>query len=191
MTTPKRISGPIDATAWVDGAKKYAIIEHNDRNDTIEAMVHTAIELAEAHCNLAIGPGVFRQHETRWPSEICIGTMPVHDVVDIRYRDEANAEQVLDAAAWVWAETPEGAVIRFTDAFTTPALNADAASPITVEFEAGYALIHADSPDLEAAPYLIRLAVFQAVKAWFEDGETIGALPEAACDLLNRVRIYR
>ena len=120
-----RLSQPSALFVSVDEVKAQAIIGTPDSpvtdDDTlIKAYIRAATRLVEERTSRILLPTEMEFRADCWREPIRIPAAPIRSVTEVAYLDGDHAEQALDAADWYEIATPEGADIRFTDAFGSP-----------------------------------------------------------------------
>jgi len=192
MRLVPRIETPAVEAAWpVDLAlaKKICIVE-----DTTEFDAELGLFLATAigwlqppfGClRLSIATQTLRLDLPCWPScSVELPAGPVQSIASVKYFDQSNVEQTLDGANYfldnedlIWADT-----------FAAPAHYARP-SAVKIRYIAGYAV------DAVDRPAVIRTAILQCVKHWFDNRDAVAAvgamnmMPLGVDDLIASYRV--
>lgn len=194
----KRISIPADKSVTLEEAKSHLRVETTDEDDTIDAYLQAAIDACASFAGRAFDQTEYRLDLIGWPGcgYIDVPIAPVVSIATVKYYDDDNALQTVDAADWRWNATPEGARIWFQDTFFGPSLFARE-DAVIVDLLAGY-----DPPDYSAGvdpelklPSQAKAAIFLSIGHLYANREAVGRpmalLPMGVQHLLSSIRIYR
>jgi uncharacterized phiE125 gp8 family phage protein len=194
-----RLTRPDGFFVSVNDVKAHVVIDTADDDALIEAYIRAATLLAEDRTGRILMAADFEYRTDRWCDPMVVPVAPVRDVVDVLYLDEDDVERSLDAGTWYEVVTAEGAEIRFTDSFTSPALSSRPQA-VRVRFSAGYDVPDAsgsgDDPELEQNE-MDRLIVLLLVANWYQVrepiaiGDQVAEIPFSVKSLIEVRRIFR
>lgn len=195
-----RLSQPSGLFVSIDDVKRQVVIDTDDDDALLEGYIRAATRFAEDRTGRILLPTELEWRAADWREPIQVPAFPIREIAEIAYLDEAYAEQSIEAGEWYKVDTPEGADIRFTDAFGSPSLSDRLNLPVRVRFVAGYdepgVSGSGDDPALAQDP-TDRLIVMILVAHWYQNreavriGETIAEVPFSVDALIAMRRIYR
>ncbi|RUX81404.1 head-tail connector protein [Mesorhizobium sp. M7A.F.Ca.CA.004.08.2.1] len=194
-----RLSQPDGLFVSVDDVKAHVIVDTTDDDELIKAYIRAATRLAEDRMGRILLPTEFEYRVDRWCGPIAIPAAPIRDVTEVFYLDENHVEQTLAPGDWYYVVTAEGATLRFTDAFSSPALS-NRPQAVRLRFMAGF-----DDPDVPVSGYdpdlkpdpVDRLIVMILVANWYQSrepvaiGAVVAEIPFSANSLIEMRKIYR
>lgn len=194
-----RLTQPDGLFVSVEDVKAHVIIDSDDDDALVEGYIRAATRLAENQTGRILLPTEFEYRLDRWCRTLRIPAAPVRAINEVAYLDEANVEQALEPVAWYETTTAEGAEIRFSDAFSSPALSIRPQS-VRVRFSAGFddpgVTGSGDDPEFKQDP-MDRLIVMILVAHWYQTrepvsiGDTVAEIPFSAQSLIEMRRIFR
>lgn len=186
LTTPPALS-PVSLAE----AKAHLRVDSNDE----DTLIQTLIDAATAHFDGwsgTLGRCLINQVWTvgldGWPASGCVRLpFPGVSAVTVKYWDASNAEQSVSGEDVSIYADERGAVVRFSDGFSYPALYDDMANPVQIAATAGYG---AGSSDVPAS---IRAAILLVVGHLYQNREavTTGAAMQLPLGVQALVAPYR
>ncbi|MCF6111993.1 head-tail connector protein [Mesorhizobium muleiense] len=195
-----RLSQPSGLVVSVEDVKAQAVIDTADDDTLLEAYIRAATRFAEDRTGRILLSAEFEWRADGWCEPIAVPVVPIREVSEVVYLDDAQVEQTLAPADWYQVETTEGVEIRFTDAFSSPSLSDRRNRPVRVRFTAGYdepdVSGSGDDPELKQDP-MDRLIVMILVAHWYQSrepvaiGATVASIPFSADALIAMRRIFR
>ncbi len=192
MRLVPRVATPAVEAAWPVGlalAKKFCIVEETTEFDAeLNLFLSTAFTWLQPPfgvLRLSIAEQTLRLDLPCWPScSLTLPAGPVQSISSVKYFDESNVDQTL-ADANYFLDNDE---LIWADTFNSPA-HYERPSAVRITYVTGYA---ADAPDY---PVLIKTAILQCVKHWFDNREAVAAvgamnmMPLGVDDLLANYRV--
>lgn len=175
--------------------------DFNDDDAQLEIFLDAAIDYVADRTSLTLRRSMWRVDRCDWWSG-CLQILltPARDVT-VKYLDAAGAEQPVNPDLYRWERTALGNTeIRFLDAFTSPAVQADTFNAVQIEIEAGFdedpnQTGAGEDPELVFPPRA-RQAVLMLAASWYRNRGAVAeadhkVVPLAADALMAQLRIYR
>lgn len=191
MHRPVLVTAPAEAPVTPAEAKAWLRVDHDDEDELITSLVAAAVAHLDGYSGIlgrAMVNQTWRQDFGCWPGDRVL-RLPFPDVssVTVKYRDEDDVEQTVNATLYELLEDARGAYVRLKDSFTAPALADDRSEPVQVTLVAGY------GADADAVPGALKQAIKQLVAYWYENREAVspGAMTELPLGVSALVAPYR
>ena len=183
MPAPIRTDPPADRPVTLEDIKRHAVVEHDEDDALLEAMLDAAVGLLDGHGGLLarclVSQG-WRQDLADW-SEAGMIRLPFADVseVSISYFDSGNVRHVLAQGDLELLADARGSYVAFSDRFSRPALCPDRGDAVQIAFTAGYG-------EPSDVPGPIRLAILMLATRWYLNrGDTDhAAIPDSIWSIL-------
>lgn len=174
--------------------------DNGDDNALVLRALKAAIDYVQRETNLILAPTTLQYRIDAWPcGGLILPKAPVRDVRAISYLDADGNEQTVADDQYYWDPVPEGAVVRFGDLFSAPALQPRRSGGVRIEFDAGFddpgASASGDDPNL-ILPETLKIAVLMLTQHWYDNRGVVSFEPShavvlSAMSLLAQQRIYR
>lgn len=180
-------------------AKDHLVVEGAQHDDLIRQYIDAATEAAESYTTRIAVPTTLRVSFEDWTDCLDLPVYPVRSISQVRYRDESDDFQTVDAGDYALDKTAVGGRVRLLDSFSSPRLG-DGDGPIQVDILAGYDVPGAEGSPVDPAlrlPASFRQAVLQTIAHWYRNRESVVSgtsamdMPQSALDLLHGLRIFR
>jgi uncharacterized phiE125 gp8 family phage protein len=189
---PFRVVTPADAEPLtLTQVKKHLrlIVEDTDvytqENDLLNVLISAARQMVEETTNRKLMPA-----EYEWIGSLCafrnkllVPIWPIREVNSVKYFDESESEQPLDAAYYDFADFTDNDTIHFLDGADGFGISSSKAYPVTVNVSVGY-------EEVDEIPKPIIQAMLLMIGYWYENKEdSVRKMPTAAEWLLMPFRI--
>lgn len=191
----------ISPTIPIERVKQRLIIDHDDWDQDIEALIRAASDVVERETGRVLQPSTWELRTDCWPGycyPLRLDIAPIRDVLSVKYLDDDGLEQTVLSSNWYWDRTSAGADLRFITGYSFPLLYNRPGS-VRVRVFAGYddqeASGSGDDPELTLPP-IIEMAVLFLVGAWMENRESVidgqrFEVPQTFKFLADQLKIYR
>ena len=191
MLAPIRTDPPADRLVTLDDIKRHAVVEHDEDDALLEAMLDATVGLLDGHGGLlgrCLVSQDWRQDLANWPeagpgSGPAAGLLrlPFPDVsaATITWFDSGNIEHTVEQRDFELLADARGSYVAFSDRFSRPALCPDRGDAVQIAFTAGYG-------EPSDVPGPIRLAILMLVTRWYLNrGDTDhAAIPDSIWSIL-------
>lgn len=171
MLRPVRTAAPTDPVVTTQQVKAHAIVDFDDDNDLLDSLTQAAIDHLDGWSGVlgrCLVSQTWRLDLDDWPACGSI-RLPFPDVTSatLKYSDEADAEQPVNAALYEILDDSKSGIIKFRDAFTYPGIYSDRSDGVRVTFVAGFG-------NADAVPSAIKVAIKMLVTHWYENRGLVG-----------------
>lgn len=160
---PVRITAPSELPVTLEEMKRYIQVDFNDDDATQQALIAAATDHLDGYSGILGRCLIAQQWACEFPAWSDALRLPFPDVTaaTVTYLDAEGDEQTLSSAAYEIIETDLGAEIRFRADVERPVLSGSVASPVRVQFTAGYGAA-AD------VPWSLKVAIMQLAAHWYD-----------------------
>lgn len=171
----------------VDEVKDHLRIDGTAEDSLIQRYIDAATSAIDGPYGIGVMMG-----EQQWefymdcfPAVIRLPLYPVKTIDEIRYVDEGGTEQVLASSEYQTDTVSNPA--RITTAYnkTWPPVQSRALNGVTVKFTGGFAVM----PEALKAAIIMWVSHMYEIRQPFIVGTTVGQVPYAVEELLNRYRV--
>ena len=168
MMKPVRVSAPSSDPVSLAEFKTAARVDFVDDDEILQSYLAAAVGHLDGWTGI-LGRAIINQDWRIdlpcWPA--CQIVLPFGDVsaVAVAYTDDDGADQTLPTSHYELVEIATGSLVRYRQAFTSPALDTDRSDAVRVTFTTGFGANASDVP----AP--IRVAIMQLAAHWYENRE--------------------
>lgn len=196
MYRPVLVTPPAVALISRSEAKVHCRIDHDDDNETIDALISAAMSYADGWTGIlgrCLVEQTWRQDFDDIWGCLRIPLFPVISISSVKYRDTQNVEQTISSSNYTLQTDDLGSFARFLSNYSAPALYTELPR-VSLTYKAGYANGGTEqAPTLGAVPGAIKQALLMLIAHWYENREavTMGApvvLPMAVESLLSPFR---
>jgi uncharacterized phiE125 gp8 family phage protein len=187
MLSPRTVTPTADAdlTVTLDDAKKFLVVDHSDDDADISALLRTAYEFLQPPfgcLRVSIAPQTLRLDAPCWPTcSIELPAGPVQSITSVKYFDEDNVEQTLASSEYFL----DNDTLMWATSFSAPSIYLRP-SAVRITYLTGYAA--------DALPAVIRTAILQAVKHWYDNrdiAQVVGPEQMMALGIDDLIHAYR
>lgn len=166
MSRPVRVTGPTQDIVTLQDLREHLRLDGTEEDALLERMASAAashIDGPRGTLGRCLVTQTWSYPFSSWADELCV-PLPDVSAVTVKYRDENDAEQTVDAADFEIVPTDYGTSVFFRD-FTAPTLVDDREFPISVEVTAGYGAPSDVPMDLQHAVKVLAAYWFDEARA--------------------------
>ncbi len=161
------VTGPEDEPVSLIDARNHLRVDYDDEDEYIMNLIRAARYTCEQMTQRVFITRTIDQKHECWARQLEVFPGPLQTVSSVKYYDVDGAEQTVDSGLYFANPSASTYGVRFTSAFTYPALHADRPAPITVQYVAGYT-----SNPLHV-PQHIRQAMLLLIGHWFVNRQSV------------------
>lgn len=195
-------AGPTDPVLTLEKVKAYLRVDHTDEDNTVQAFITAATQRLDGRDGIlgrALRPQVWRYECSTFggiKTPVRLPLPPTIEVLNVGYYNAAGTLVDMDPANYRAIDGGwSGAYIIPSIGFLWPDIYLGEVLPdaVQVSFRAGY--LNLDSPDDEAIPEPIRIAMLMLIGDWYENrlntivGTNVAELPQAVQTLIAPYRV--
>lgn len=182
----KRITAP-SAFVTLSDVKDHLRIDGTAEDTLLQRYIDAAVDAIEGPYGIGVllGSQEWEFYQDFFTTTIRLPLYPVISVDEIRYVDEGGTEQTLDPSVYQVDTVSNPA--RITTAYNQswPPVQARALNGVTVKFTGGYTSV----PEALRAAVILWVTHMYEIRQPFIVGTTVGEVPYAVEELLNRYRV--
>jgi uncharacterized phiE125 gp8 family phage protein len=141
-------------------AKQHLKIDGDDSNDIIALYIKAAVKKCEDYRQAAIMSAQHELYSTCFGNTMSLQKFPVSAINSVKYYDENDDQQTVDASDYRLQSFMQPCVLEFTSSFDSPDLS-DRQYPVVINFNAGYT-------SASSVPATIKLGVLNTLGTFNE-----------------------
>lgn len=182
----KRITAP-SAAVTLDDVKDHLRMDGTAEDTLLQRYIDAAVDAIEGPYGIGVllGSQEWEFYQDFFTGIIRLPLYPVISVDEIRYIDEGGTEQTLDPSVYQVDTVSNPARITAAYNESWPPVQSHALNGVTVKFTGGYTA----PPEALRAAVILWVTHMYEIRQPFIVGTTVGEVPYAVEELLNRYRV--